>query len=325
MKSSRFALIIALLALLFLIVPAAFAQDNLGLSDADANLLAAANENSSSAESFAYDFVATLSIIGLDAQPITANLSGSGVITSGMSGDAFSMQVLGQLGGGGESIPVNLELRIVDNMLYINLGDGSGWMGGSLDELFGDEMFGELTGGMGADLPVDPEALASGDLSDLMMVPGVTEALMALSTFDVERYIALNRLATEGGVAQFRLTVDVAGILSSPEVGSLLGMAMMGDAGSTGMTQAEMAQMGQMIGMMFTGSQIALDQYIDVERELVNRTVLAVTLPLEGLIGAPGAGIDLTFDINLSGYGENFKVEAPASFSPLDLSDFGMN
>jgi hypothetical protein len=50
----------------------------------------------------------------------------------------------------------------------------------------------------------------------------------------------------------------------------------------------------------------------------VNRTVLAVTLPLEGLLGAPGAGIDLTFDINLSGYGQSFKVEAPASFTPLN-------
>jgi hypothetical protein len=317
MKSSRFVFITALLALLLLIVPAAFAQD-FGLSDADSNLLAAANENSAGASSFAYDFVATLSIIGLDAQPITANLSGSGVIVSDMSGDLFSLQVLGQLGSGGQTIPVNFEARLINDMLYFNLGDGSGWMGGPLDELLGDDMFGELTGGMGTDLPVDPGALASGDLSDLMMMPGLTEAMTGLSTLEPERYISLNRLATEGGVAQFRLTLDLAGLLSSPEIGSLLGMAMMGDAGSTGMSQAEMAQMGQMIGMMFAGSSISLDQYVDVERELVNRTVLAVTLPLEGLLGAPGAGIDLTFDINLSGYGQSFKVEAPASFTPLN-------
>ncbi len=317
MKSSRLVFISALFALLLLIVPAAFAQD-FGLSDADSDLLAAANENSAAASSFAYDFVATLSIIGLDTQPITANLSGSGVIVSDMSGDLFSLQVLGQLGSGGQTIPVNFEARLINDMLYLNLGDGSGWMGGPLDELLSDDMFGELTGGMGTDLPVDPGALASGDLSDLMMMPGLTEAMTGLSTLEPERYISLNRLATEGGVAQFRLTLDLAGLLSSPEIGSLLGMAMMGDAGSMGMSQAEMAQMGQMIGMMFAGSMISLDQYVDVERELVNRTVLAVTLPLEGLLGAPGAGIDLTFDINLSGYGQSFKVEAPASFTPLN-------
>jgi len=317
MKSSRLVFISALFALLLLIVPAAFAQD-FGLSDADSDLLAAANENSAAASSFAYDFVATLSIIGLDTQPITANLSGSGVIVSDMSGDLFSLQVLGQLGSGGQTIPVNFEARLINDMLYLNLGDGSGWMGGPLDELLSDDMFGELTGGMGTDLPVDPGALASGDLSDLMMMPGLTEAITGLSTLEPERYISLNRLATEGGVAQFRLTLDLAGLLSSPEIGSLLGMAMMGDAGSMGMSQAEMAQMGQMIGMMFAGSMISLDQYVDVERELVNRTVLAVTLPLEGLLGAPGAGIDLTFDINLSGYGQSFKVEAPASFTPLN-------
>lgn len=317
MKLSRFVFITALLTLLLLVVPATFAQD-FGLSDADADLLAAANENSSSASSFAYDFVATLSIVGLDTQPITANLTGNGVIVSDMSGDAFSLQVLGQLESGGETIPVNFETRVINDMLYFNLGDGSSWQGGPLDELLSGDFFGGLTGGMGTDLPVDPEALSSGDLSELMAVPGFTEAMTALSTFEPDQYISLNRLATEGGVAQFRLSLDLAGLLSSPEIGSLLGMAMMGDAGSTGMTQAEMAQMGQMIGMMFAGSAISVDQYIDVERELVNRTVLSVNLPLEGLLGAPGAGINLTFDINLSGYGESFKVEAPESFTPIN-------
>jgi len=85
------------------------------------------------------------------------------------------------------------------------------------------------------------------------------------------------------------------------------------------MTDAQMQQMQAMIGGMFSTATVTLDQYVDTASKTVQRTVLAIGLPLDAMVG-PGAAVNVNFDVNLSKYNEAVSVEAPANAVMKDAS-----
>lgn len=290
MKNFRSIIILVLLALVLAAVPAAFAQDGtFGLSEDDFALFTAASENLAST-SASIDFTIKLSATGLgeNGGDVTADITGTGAFdTTDPANPLLWLDVTGTADGE----PVNLNLRIVDGKAYSNSGDG--WTVEELEDVASD-ITGEL-GDMGDMGDVDPSSLSPASAMD------------ALSGF--EKFISVTR-TDDGGVAQFSFSVDIAGLLSSPEIGGML-VGLSGMGGSGEMTDAQMTQMTQMIGMMFADATLTFDDYIDIETETLSRGVLDVNLPLENILGTPGAGVVLTVDFNLSGYGEPVTVEAP--------------
>ena len=313
MKKFRLSFALLLLALVLAVVPAVFAQDDtLGASAGDFNLWTSSLADSVGADSMAFDFTATLDVAGIQDTTVHANLTGSGALDKSGDSPVLQLDVTGTVESGSDSQDVNLSLRIVDGMVYLNSGDG--WKGGSLAEVAGglSSAFGQGLAS-GAGIP-DPSSLASGDLSALTSNPAMASAMAALSSLKPSDFLSLSR-TDASGAADFTLDLDLAKLLASPALAPMFAGALGGASAGTGdaapMTDAQIAQMGQMMGMMFGQATITFDSHVDLESKLVNELALNVNLPLDQIMG-PGALVSVTFDINLSNYNEPVNVEVPA-------------
>lgn len=314
MKQFRLIAVVLVLSLLAVLVPAGMAQDDtFGLSDADFALWSDANAQSGERNHLAYNFILDFN---LDAAPnsVAFSLNGEGVISQE---DQFSLTVTGDVpaGDNGALQPVNLELRVVDGMIYVNQGEG--WQGGPVDEVLGElgEAFGGMTG-------LDPDALGEGDMSEMMAMPGVMEGMMALSELDINDYIAMERLPDVGGQALFHTEILLVDLLTSDAFSRLIGGAVAGQmGGGAEMTDEQLQQMGAMVGMMFADLSLTFDQYISTETNLVERGVLVFDLPLSGaMMGGEDININLTFDISLD-YPESVSVVAPENFEVFEADN----
>ena len=319
MKKFRLSIALLLLALVLAIVPAVLAQDTtLGASQGDYDLWTSANAASAAFSTVSYDFSAKLDVTGMQDSNVSADLKGTGVIDS--KNEAFQLDVTGSVVQGKDTTPVNLGLRIVGGNIYFST-DGTSWQGSKLDDAM--KSFGSGFA-QGSGLPVNPADLQNGDLSSLTSNPEAAAAMQALSQLKPEDFLSLVR-ADDGSTAQFTLKVDVAKLLASPALAPLfsglasMGASSSGDATAPAMTDAQMQQMQAMIGGMFSTAPVTLDQYVDTASQMVNRTVLAIGLPLDAMVG-PGAAVNLNFDVNLSKYNEAVTVEAPANAVMKDAS-----
>jgi hypothetical protein len=311
MKHFRLITVFLVLALLAALVPAGMAQDDtLGLSGEDFTFWTDAIAQSAESDNLAYNFTLDFN---LDAAPnsMAFSLDGEGVISeSGL----FSLNVTGDIpaGDNGALQPVNFELRVVDDMIYVNLGEG--WQGGTAEEVVSGlgETFGGMTG-------LDPEALAEGDMSGMMAMPGMMEGMAALGDLDINDYVTVERLDDADGQAHFSTEILVADLLSSDAFAGILGGAVAGQmGGGAEMSDEQLQQMGAMVGMMFADVSLTYDQYISNETGLVERGVLVFDLPLSGaMTGGEDVNLNLNFDINLE-YPESVDVTAPESFEPFD-------
>jgi hypothetical protein len=321
MRTTRFILALVILSLLVAVVPALAQEPTFGLSDADYALLTDANGMSSDSEAVSYTFVSTIGTTGVPADEggdLNISLNGTGTVnTADAENPVFSMVLTGDMVSGGETTPINLELRVIGNMLYIN-NNNEGWQGSTLDELMSQAT--GMAGVTGEELPVDPEELASGDLSeleDMMGMEGMGDAVMALATLDPETFVSMTRLADANGLAHFIVDVSIADLLGSPAVAPMIGAAMGGAmGGSTGgtetqMTEEQLQQMSSMFSQMFEDATITVDQYVDTATSYVEQTVLDVSIPLLGLVGMP-ITFGINFDIDLMDYGVIVPVEVPA-------------
>ena len=309
MKTLRTSSLCILMALIILVVPSIFAQEEtFGLSDADFELFTAANAAISEVSSFSFDFTASFSTTGT-GEDVSANLSGSGALGGDEENPVFQLAVTGDVQSEGESQPVELEIRLVDNIIYTN--DGSGWQGEKADELMSE--LGSMAGGMtGTNL--DPEDITSGDLSDLAGMEGMSEAMAALSQLEPNEFISMSRTDSDG-LAQFTIELSISDLLSSPSLAPLFMMGMTGGASVEGMEidEEQMAAMAGMFAAMFSEATVTFEEYVDPATMLVHRAVLDINIPVPDMSGSGQATtIALGFDISLSGFDEPVTVEAPA-------------
>ncbi len=287
MKNFRLSIVFLLLAVLLAAVPAFAQETTFGASEEDFALWTAANEGLT-ATSAQINLSISLSGIGIgeDGADVTAEITGTGAFdATDPSNPLFQLDISGTADGE----PVTLNLRIVDGFAYAN--DGDGWEKTTLEEALGD-----VTGELGVPAgDVDPSDLSSD--SAMSMAAGL------------EEFISLTR-SDEDGLAKFSLSVDIAGMLTSP---SILGMltGAMGMGGGEEMSEAQMQQMSQMFGAMFADAEVSFDEYVDPASQQLNRAVFNLDFPLEAVLGAPGAGITLVVDAQLSSFGEPVTVEVP--------------
>jgi hypothetical protein len=318
MKQFRLVALLLVLLVGIAVAPSALAQDTFGLSNADYAYWTSAVETSAAFNTISYDYTFRLDVSGLDSSSdVTISVSGGGQIGEMDGVPMFSMTSVGELTSGGETLPINMEVRFVGDSIYLNFGDGNGWVGGPAEDLLSSitEMFGTL--------PIDPDNLLEGDTSgmeDMMAMPGMMDAMMALSTLQPSDFITISREANMGGQAHFVINFLISDLLSSDAFAPLLSMGMAQGMGAdaSGMTQQEMQQMSMMVGMLFSDLTLTYEQFINTSTDLVERGVLKLNFPLPAMLtGGADASINMEMAVNLSGYNEPISVEAPESFQPM--------
>jgi hypothetical protein len=321
MKLFRVTALVLVLLVGMAAAPSALAQETFGLSDADYDFWMNAVQTSGAFNSLSYDYTFSLRVEGLgEGAPLVVSAAGGGQLGD-MDGKAvFSMTAVGEVSGD-QTLPFNMEVRTIDNMLYQSFGDG--WFGGTLEELFGN-LFGLL--GVGDALPIDPESLLEGGMDDmggmedLLAVPGLTDAVAALGTLQASDFITISRRADMGDQAHFVIDISIADLLSSDAVAPLLAASLaqgMGEDASS-MTEQEMRQIGALIGALFMGLELTYEQFINTSTNLVERGVLTLNFPISSMLtGGPEASISMEMTVNLSGYNQPISVEAPENFRPF--------
>jgi hypothetical protein len=299
------------LALLLAAVPFAMAQEEtFGLSAEDFALLTSPNMD---ADSATFDYSVDLSVTGSPDGDVMVTLSGAGAFALDEAGNPVgSLTVTGTADASGESTPVNMEFRLVDNVIYFNMGDDSGWMGQSLD----DAMSGLSSM---APIPVDPSDLMSGDMSENPeAMEAMGEMMTALSSLEPSEYVSITRLGDENNQAHFQVSVDLTGILSSDAF-----MQMMSSAGEMSGDES-MAGMGAMFAMMFQNVSLTWDQFVDLAENRVRQGILDFAMSVNpAMMGASDTTsttpVDVAFTLNISNiqYDPAVSVTAPEGATML--------
>ena len=317
MKKLHLSFAFLLLALVLATVPAAFAQDEtFGLSQSDYDLWQAGWANLSGVDFASYNFTTTLKASGLSATDVTADLTGSGVLSTSSDNPMFQLDVTGTINDGTQATDVNVGVRVVDGYLYYN--DGTGWKGETLDAAMSTatSMFDMGLASAGSDATVDPSQLQSGDLSGLAGMSGIGDAMAGLSSLNPADFITVVRSDADGQ-ALFTLNFDLAKFVSSPEITSLMA-SQMDASGSGDATPNSQMSMVPMLTSLLSMANVSVDQYVDTSSEMLSRLAVNFSLPL-----GQDAGITLNFDLSLSGVNEPVSVEAPADAVMMDATAGG--
>jgi hypothetical protein len=303
-RKFRLTLFLTLLAALLAFAPFALAQETFGLSAEDFALFSSPNMD---ADSLSFDFTVDVNVTGSPDGDVNVALSGAGAVAMDSAGmPVADISLSGSANMGAESMPVDMQFRIVDGIVYFNLGDGSGWLGQSLD----DAMSGLSSM---APIPVDPAELMSGEMSeDPEAMAAMGEAMSALSEMDPNQFISISRLADENNQAHFQVNVDLTSLLSSEGFSQ-----MMGAAGSMSGDES-LAQMGPMLVMMFQNTSLTFDQFVDLADSRVKQAILDFAMSINpAMMGASDTAsatpVDVSFNLNVSNiqYDPAVTVTAP--------------
>jgi hypothetical protein len=310
MKHVRMVTMLMILGLLLAAVPGAFAQDpTFGLSAADQSALDNAIAATAEARSGQFDFTLSLAFSG-EGESGSVDLSGSGTWDSDAAGNPlFQLSIDGSANMGPDGMfPINAEIRLVSSGLYANIPMiMPQWVSLTGEEI---EMFTE-----GMDL--DPAAIAGGDLSALGDVGGMTgvegmdQMMAALENLDAEAFVRMTR---DGD--RFTTTIDIVGLLASPDFQSVIVEAARQD--DPDLSEAEIRQMMAGLPNAMQGTTLTLDQHVSDGR--ISRITLAAAFNIDPSAmqqpGSPGS-FAMTFDMNLRGYNQSYPVTAPADSMPL--------
>lgn len=301
---NRIAVLLVVLVAIFALVPGTLAQETadptFGLSEDDFALFSLANGNSFNATSYGYAFDSTINV-DLGDGPLAASLAGAGVISPG----SISLAVTGDLGG----MPVDVELRLIEDSAYITGIDSSGtWY-----EL-GQAEAAELQGLLEDELPFDPNALASGDPSELGLSE---EAQMEVfsSVFGLLEEIPSLITITSGeaeGLTTFEINVPLGEIVALGNTETVVAAGILSNNSELEFTdaQTQAADVTTTAEQFLSGSTFTYTQFVDTATERVQEGLLNFSLGDSAPVTA-----DITFDVTLD-YDADTTVEAPADAVP---------
>lgn len=302
--------LLLLMAFMLAVVPFAMAQEEtFGLSAEDFALFSSPNMD---ADSASFDYSIDVNVTGAPDGDVVVNLSGAGAFGMDASGNVVgSLTITGAANAAGDSTPLNMELRIVDNILYFNMGDGN-WMGQGLDDALSS--LSDM-----APLPVDPTDLMSGDMSeDPEAAQAMGEMMTALASLDPAQFISISRLGDESNQAHFQLSIDLAGLVSSDAF-----MQMMTSAGSMSGDDS-VAGMAPMLAMIFQNASLTWDQFVDLADSRLRQGILdfamSVNPAMMGASDASATPVDVAFNLNISNiqYDVPVSVTAPEGATMMD-------
>ena len=279
MKRFSLALLSSILAFVF-VIPA-FAQETFGLTAAEFDGLVAANANSSAQEQWTLDYTVDFSLTGVEATPITATLSGTGALD--LPNEALSLSINGTVVGGGASVPLDGELRVIGQAVYFRATDpttnaDTGW--------FYIEDIDAVMEGVD-DLTSNPEGLidaftenfiegfagGAGISVDEVNTDALLSSLTALANLNPADFIAM---AFDGNT--YTTSLSMVNLVNSSAVSeSVLGLVQgMGEE----TTEAELAAVIAILAVLLEDTSISASQTVNADG-LITQTVLDVQSTLD--------------------------------------------
>jgi hypothetical protein len=319
----KFSPIVLLLALFLAVLPSSLAQDDnptLGLSDEDYDFLQQAIENTDEADSFQLTYSASLSLTDSTTGDQTLEVAGSGSITHDDDEPTIAITSSGTSANMG-TLPAsfNREAVYIDGFGYSNLidlssGDGPGWQGLAIDNIFSGAYNLAL-------ILVDPSALTSPDVNDLINITN------GINSLELRPYISVTRNEDADikgeTLAHFTAVLDTDSLFESPEFAQVL-IDILASAGEDpGISDDQLTAAGILIGSMFRGSALTVELYVDNEGYL-SATTADVTLTIDptklGGEGSPTSA-HLILDFSLSGFDGDYPVEAPVDATIVEAQN----
>ena len=337
---NRILALLAVLALMLALVPAASAQDDagcFGLSAEDCEVIDTASANSLGVTGFVQDFSVDFSLTGLAMLApmlgpdipvngdITLNVTGSGplyIAPDSPDGIVFDVDMDVELVNGTETTTTTVGLTLIDGMFYIDLG---GEVVGIPQEAATEQAGVEL-GGNGATT-----------LAELAEIDPMSMGIAGASTGLPPSWT--NLITYERAGDDFTFFVDVSGILATDEIAMVLPMVLgsidtaslgLGDLGDLGDPAALLPIINEALIMDMTVNQ-RVNSDLNAVAGLTFDTNIEFDLGVAA--GSPGTFppiiIELTFNVDLSDVNGTYEVVAPEGAEiidaeDLDLSAFGL-
>jgi hypothetical protein len=330
-------IVIALLA--FGPVLAAFAQstDPLcnGLSDSDCQILTNSQNAMGGVTSLTLPSLSISFMVDAQGTNVQVDASGSGAFEVASDGSKVAIDLKidqATVTSNGKTQSISGAEIIVDNdMLYV-LYNGQ-WYG---EQLSASDLSSLGLGGTAGGL-----ASGLGALTGQMGQPGgLSLGNMAQSSgIDLTGVVTTARgadgQASGKNVATFTTTVDftklLAALLGSPMIGQLAGSAMGGTSGgteATPMTPQELQMIAGMLGPMFTGTTISLEQQISPDDGYIYGLKLDVVLNMDATMFSPDTGkvaAELHVAAGMDKYNEPVTVSPPSSYGTMDQLNQELN
>jgi len=330
---TRILALLAVMALMLALVPAASAQDDpgcFGLSAEDCELIDTASANSLGVSSFQQDFSIEFSLTGLDMiapllgpdtginGDITFDVEGSGPLfidPDSPDGLVFQAEMTVDITNGTETLSAPLIVTLVDGVLYIDTGESViGIPQEVATDAAGVEVGGEGATTIAEFAEIDPTTL------------GIAGAGMGLPPSFA------NLITYERAGDQFTFFVDVSGILATDEIAMILPM-LLGGLDTEALGLGDLGDPAELVGLV--GEALLMDLTVNqrVDTELTAVTGLTfdtnIEFDLGTAAGSPGAFppivVDLTFNVDLSGVNSEFEVVAPEGAEIVDPEDLDLS
>jgi len=327
---TRILALLAVLAMLIALVPAASAQDDagcFGLSAEDCELIDTASATSLGVSSFNQEFSVDFSLTGLAMLApllgpevpvngdITLNVTGSGPLyidASTAEGAVVDLTMDVELVNGTETTTTTVGVTLLDGFVYLDLGD---------------QVLGIPTEAATEQAGMDMEAGDATTLAELAEIDPMTMGIAGASTDLPPSWT--NLITYERAGDEYTFFVDVSGILATDEIAMVLPMVLgMVDTESLGL-----GDLGDLTALLpIINEALIMDMTVNqrVDTELGAVTGLTfdtnIEFDLGVAAGSPGAFppiiIDLTFNVDISDVNGSFEVVAPEGAEIVDPEDF---
>lgn len=290
---------------------------------ADCELLQGAIANTeANLTSFNMNFAIDATVTGLAAlQPgigdITFSVAGEGpfVFTGeGQAPFAMALDMTVNANDGTNTIETPASFAIVDDVVYFQNPEDGAWMGMSIEDA--------MSASGGAGLPVDPSALAGGEIPgvDDEMMGQLMGVLLPIVTA-VPNYGGYERGADVDGLAVFTYTLDLSGLLQDEAVAAAITEAL-----------AAAAEENPMLGMVPMllpgfGGDVTVTRYVDAESNFVVGLDFGLNLTLDLNAMVPSSSeapsldpvaITLDFQVELSELNSAVAPVAPEGATMME-------
>lgn len=300
-------LIYTLILLLLLVYVPVDAQSNtLGLSDADYKLLNDAN--SSAINQFAFAFDTHIAVEGLETFAAKIDVAGSGMVDKTAPALDILLKGTARLSGK-QDYPVDMEVRWLDDTLYVNPGTmwqaikpASGYLARGVSQYIG--------------LSADEAAMKAWDVSG---IEGLSDVLAAVMKIEPQTFLTAKRLDDDAlgkvKTAHFQLTADLQALLQSDvfvDVVAAFAQAQGNDL--VILDHAQLVDAVRATGAMFKGATATIEEYVGLDDHLIHRVSIKLDMPIDPTVGGyedAAFKVTWTLDARLSALNEPQSITAP--------------
>jgi hypothetical protein len=331
-------IVIALLALGPVL--AAFAQGSTdplcaGLSDSDCQILTKSQTTMSGVKSFALPSWSVSFKANAQGTDVQLDAKGSGAFEVASDGSKTAIDLkLDQVTvtSNGKTASVSgAEVMVINDMafvLYNNQWYGQQLSASDLSSLGLGGTAGSMAGGLGAvtGMLQQPGGMSLGNLAQ----QGGVDLTGVVSTVrGADAQVAGKNVATFTSTIDF--TKLLSALLGSPMIGQIAGSAMGGTTGGTSatpMSPQELQMIAGMLGPMFTGTTISLEQQVSPDDGYIYGIKLDVVLNMDATMFSPSTGkvaAELHVAAGLGNFNESVTLTPPATYGTMDQLNQELN